>query len=144
MGDTRGETTDVRQEKRESRKGNNPKLETRSQELETHLLFAVVGIVAWWILRIDWILLVGLGFGVIGLFIKPLAYWIDWAWRKFSEGLGWVMSKVVMGAIYIVVLVPVAFLARISRNDPLMLKQRETYWHTRNKKLEKEDLEKMW
>jgi hypothetical protein len=112
--------------------------------LETHLLFAVVAIIAWWIFRQDWLLLVGLGLGAIGLFIKPLAYWIDWAWRKFSEGLGWVMSKVVMGVIYIFALIPIAALARISRNDPLMLKKRDSYWHVRDKKMEKGDLEKMW
>lgn len=135
---------EVRGERREGRQDGNQEPGTGTQILETHLLFAVVAIVVWWIFRIDSILLIGLAFGAIGLFIKPLAKWIDWGWRKFSEGLGWVMSRVVMGVVYIFVLVPVAFLARMSRKDPLMLKKRETYWHNRDKKFEKEDLEKMW
>lgn len=144
MGEAGGETQPTPDPSRTQDRTRNPKPETRSAELETHLLFAVVSIIAWWVLRIDWILLIGLGFGAIGLFIKPLAKWIDWGWRKFSEGLGWVMSRVVMGVIYILVLVPIAFLAQRSRKDPLMLKQQETYWHKREKKFEREDLEKMW
>ena len=118
--------------------------QTLSETLETHLLFAVVSIIAWWIFRVDAILLAGLGLGAIGLFIKPLARRINWLWRKFSQGLGWVMSKVVMGVIYIFVLIPIAALARVSRKDPLMLNKTDSYWHKPEKTFKKGDLEKMW
>ncbi len=127
----------------ENREARGERREGRSFQ-ETHLLFAVVAIGAWWVFRLDWILLIGLGLGLIGLFVKPVAKRIDWAWRKFSEGLGWVMSKVVMALIFLLVLVPVATLARMSRKDPLMLKKAESYWHKREKWFQKEDLEKMW
>jgi len=122
----------------------NSQLETRNAALETHLLFAGVAIIAWWIFRQDFLLLIGLAFAAIGLFVKPLARQLDWAWRKFSQALGWVMSRVIMGIIYIFFLVPIAFLSNLSRKDPLKLKRADSYWHKRDTKFEKKDLEKMW
>ena len=51
--------------------------------------------------------------GVVGAFIPSLAKWVDWAWYKLSEVMGWVMSRVMLSLVFFVFLFPVALLSRV-------------------------------
>ncbi len=84
--------------------------------------------------------------GVIGAFIPSVAKWIDWAWYKLSEGMGWVMSKVMLSVVFFVFLFPVAMLSRVfGKKDSLQLKKKPgSYWTERNHVYEGKDLENTW
>lgn len=84
--------------------------------------------------------------GVIGAFVPLLAKWVDWAWYKLAEVMGWVMSKVMLSLIFFVFLFPVALLSRVfGKKDSLQLKKKSgSYWTERNHVYEGKDLENVW
>ncbi len=45
-------------------------------------------------------------------------------WRKLSRGLGWVNARVLLSAIFFVILAPIAALLRMSGRDALRLRSR--------------------
>ena len=61
------------------------------------------------------------GIGLSGIFLKPLGNLIARGWYKLAELLSLVMSKVIMAAVYIFILVPVATLYRLTTKDKLKL-----------------------
>ena len=53
------------------------------------------------------------------------------AWMAVGKGIGWVVSHVVMTAIYFVVITPIGLVGRLFGYDPLRLRLKpdaETYW----------------
>jgi hypothetical protein len=83
-----------------------------------------------------------------GLFVKPAGLLIARVWLGFGGLLGAVNSRIVLAAIFYLVLTPVATLARLTRGDFLQLKKAggadRSYWHARNRVSSAADLEKLW
>jgi hypothetical protein len=121
---------------------------SRVKVLETILvLILALGVVYWWFGRNPYILLAAGIIGVIGLFIPVLAVKIHRAWMKLAEGIGYVMSKVILTIVFVVFLLPVAFLARLFRkgNGSVQMKHNsKTYFKERNFTYTKESLENVW
>lgn len=107
------------------------------------------------------LLVIVLGFTIIGLLANN--HWIIWSvvaigslslaftrfenvvlftWYKISQGMGWVMSRLLLGAVFYLVLVPLSFLKRISGSkDSLALKKpADSIWVIRNHTYTKQDL----
>ncbi len=85
------------------------------------------------------------GTGLIGIFIRPLGKLIARGWYKLAELLSYVMSKVIMAAVYIFVLVPVATLYRLTKKDKLRLRKGpETKWINREHQYTADDLKNIW
>jgi hypothetical protein len=85
------------------------------------------------------------GIGLSGIFLRPLGRLIARGWYKLAELLSYVMSKVIMAAVYILVLVPVATLYRLTKKDKLGLwKGPETKWINRDHKYTAGDLKNIW
>ena len=61
------------------------------------------------------LLLIGM---ILPVSMKPLA----WAWFGLSELLGHVMSRVLLSIVFIVVVLPIGFIRRLSGKDSLRLK----------------------
>ena len=88
---------------------------------------------------------VALGTGLVGLFIPFLAKWIAWTWFKISDGIGAVVSRVLLTVIFFGVLVPIAFLSRLFTKGDLQLKRKEgSYYSDRNHLYEPKDFENVW
>jgi hypothetical protein len=107
-------------------------------------VLTVASIGLWFIFREHVLLLMGLALGGIGLFVKPWAHWVDRGWRKLSEAIGWVMSRVMLGTLFFLLLTPLALLSRLSGRDPLRLKPAPSYWVEEEKEFSGKDLENMW
>lgn len=91
------------------------------------------------------LLYVAVGLGVIGMFFDHLTAKIHWAWMKLAEGMGWVMSKVILGIVFFLFLFPIALLSRITGKNSMQLKRKEeSYFVTRNHTYTKKDLEHVW
>ncbi len=85
------------------------------------------------------------GIGLSGVILKPLGKLIARGWYKLAELLSLVMSKVIMAVVYIFVLVPVATLYRLTKNDKLRLRKGpESKWIKREHQYTADDLKNIW
>jgi hypothetical protein len=83
----------------------------------------------------------------IGLFSQTISGIITFLWLKLSHVMGFVMSKVILSAVFFLFLFPIALLARTFSKNPLQLKKvasGESYYQTRDHLYKKEDLENPW
>lgn len=118
----------------------------RVKVLETILVLVLaLGVVYWWFARTPWLLLAAGIIGMIGLFIPALADKVHWAWMKLAEGLGYVMSKLILTIVFVVFLVPVSLLARLFRKKTVqMSRESSSYFKERNYTYTRESLENVW
>lgn len=83
--------------------------------------------------------------GIIGVFIPALAKHVNWLWYKIADVMGFVMSKVLLSAVFFIFLTPVALLSRIVNKDKLGLRpKKDTYWKSRSHTFSSDDLENPW
>lgn len=89
---------------------------------------------------------VAVGIGLISVFIPIAAKGIEWVWLKFAHLLGWINSKILLGLIFFIFLLPIAWLSRLFTKDPLKLngRQLKSLYNDRNHLYTKEDLENIW
>jgi len=60
---------------------------------------------------------------LIGLFVKPAAYWISVAWLGLAELLGKYVSFALLSLVFFAVLTPIAALGRAMGKTPLHLRR---------------------
>jgi hypothetical protein len=110
------------------------------------LLVIVLGFsVLYLLLDRSWMLYVSLGAGILGMLSIQLNRWIHIAWFFAGDKLGFVISKVVLGTVYLAILVPVGLLSRLFRRDVMDLRPRgKSGFHPRDKRYGPGDLENMW
>ena len=77
-----------------------------------------------------WSLIVSIFFLILGIFNSNLLSPLNKLWMKFGILLGNVISPIVMGIIYFLVVTPIGILLRLFRKDVLRLKNNDsnTYW----------------
>ncbi len=84
---------------------------------------------------------------LIGLFDKKRAGIIAACWTKFTEILGAVNTRVILTAVFYLLLTPIAFLYRRLKGDFMGIKSQKnekTLWHTRNHMYMPADIENLW
>ena len=117
----------------------------RQKQLETCLVISTGLIVFWFIYGAKILLTIALVIGLIGVFVPALAKWVNWAWYKLADVMGFVMSKVLLSIVFFVFLFPVALLAKLFKKDTLQLnKKPDTYWTERKHQYSAKDLEEVW
>lgn len=124
----------------------------REKVLETILVLVLaLGIIYYFIRNSSpqiapWLLLAAAILGFIGLFIPSLARLVHSGWMKLAEGLGFVMSKVLLTIIFAVFVIPLAFLSKLfKKNSTVKLKKGgESYFVERNFTYTKESMENVW
>ena len=77
-----------------------------------------------------WSFIVSIFFLILGIFNSNLLSPLNKLWMKFGILLGNVISPIVMGIIYFLVVTPIGILLRLFRKDVLRLKNNDsnTYW----------------
>ena len=71
----------------------------------------------------SWSLLVGFPILILGI-IKPSLLSIPYKfWMKLGHILGWINSKIVLGLVYFIILLPIALIMKIFGYDPLRKKK---------------------
>lgn len=117
----------------------------RNKSLETSLVLTTAFLVLFIIFESIWFLYAALAFGIIGIFIKPLAKYVAIAWFKLAEVLNFFVSKIILGTLFFVILWPISMLAKISNKDKLHLKKsKNSTWTERNHKYSSADLKNIW
>ena len=96
------------------------------------ILFTIIGF--WPLLDVKiyrlWAIVIALLFLVLGLANSKLLTPLNILWFKFGLFLGKIVSPIVMGIIFFIVVTPIGFLMRILKKDLLNLKfnNKDTYW----------------
>jgi hypothetical protein len=117
----------------------------REKSIATCLTLVLALIVFYKIYKLEYLLLIALVIGVIGLFIPPLAQKIHWAWMKLAEVLGFIMSKLLLTLIFFIVLLPFSYFSDLRKNNQLKRKlKRDSHFVTRNFMYNPESMENMW
>ena len=118
----------------------------REKSLETVLTIATGLLVLSFMFHTKWLVVAAILLGIVALASKFLAGKIAWLWLKLAEGLGFVMSRVLLAILFYAVLFPIALLSRIGAKDPLQLGKKEegSYYAERNHPYEARDFENIW
>jgi Saxitoxin biosynthesis operon protein SxtJ len=70
----------------------------------------------------SWALGISLVFAVTGLVFPAALRSFRKLWMILGEGLGWVNSRIILGVVYFLVIVPIGAIRRISADDPMQRK----------------------
>ncbi|MEM6883879.1 MAG: SxtJ family membrane protein [Verrucomicrobiota bacterium] len=89
-----------------------------------------------------WPLVVAFALLLVTLFSPVILRPFNWVWLKFGLLLHCIVSPVILGAIFFLVVTPTAVLMRIFGKDPLRLKRssQPTYWINRTEAITKDSL----
>ena len=81
-----------------------------------------------------WSLIISLVFLILGILNSNLLKPFNIIWFKFGIFLGSIVSPLVMGLVFFIVVTPTGFIMRIFRKDLLNLKKNNdsSYWITKN------------
>ena len=91
-----------------------------------------------------WTLWVGFLGLLIGLTSPRLLHYPFKFWMKLGLILGWVNSKIILGLVYIIVLIPIAFVMRLFGYDPLRRRQKGEKTYREIKKEHQTDLTRIF
>ena len=72
----------------------------------------------------EWTLFIGLPTLIIGLIAPRILYYPYKSWIAVGNFLGWVNSRIILGLVFIGVLLPIAFVMRLSGYDPLRIRNK--------------------
>ena len=92
----------------------------------------------------EWTLWIGFIGLIIGLTSPRLLYYPYKFWMKLGVILGWVNSRIILGLVFIIVLLPISFVMRLIGYDPLRTKLKEVKTYRENRKYHKTDLTRIF
>jgi len=91
-----------------------------------------------------WTLIVGLLFLILGKY-KPVFLKIPYKlWMKFGDILGWINTRIILGVIFLLVLIPISILMKIVGHDPLKKRRLLSKTYLENNQNHVIDLEKIF
>lgn len=70
----------------------------------------------------NWLLYTSAGISFVGFAIPPLARIIHTVWFWIGDKMGFVVSKILLGTLFIVLLIPVGLISRIFKKDLMFMK----------------------
>ena len=81
----------------------------------------------------EWTLWVGFIGLIIGLTSPRLLYYPYKFWMKLALILGWINNRIILGLVYIIILLPIAFVMRLTGYDPLRRRRQGDKTYRENK-----------
>ena len=83
-----------------------------------------------------WLVILGVFFLVLGLLNSKLLSYPNLFWMKLGYFLGLIISPLIMGIIFFLVITPINILMKIFQKDIIGLKKKgDSYWKNRNEKI---------
>jgi hypothetical protein len=117
----------------------------KAKRFETVLVIVLGLIVIYWFKKYNVLLLSAIFIGMAALLVPAVATGIQWFWMKLSGLMGAVSGRVILTVIYLLVLLPLAFLAKLFGKSSFRLKPGgDTYFKDRNHTYTKEDIMNPW
>lgn len=121
-------------------------MKPKDKSTETMLVLTVGCLAVYLVFHVKAMLWVSLGVGLTGILSPSLCRWIDRGWMWLARMLGVVSNGVLLSAVYLFVVLPVALFRRLGRRDKLTYFDKDvtTNFSVRDQVFRKEDLEKPW
>jgi Saxitoxin biosynthesis operon protein SxtJ len=120
----------------------------RARSLETLAVLAAACIVGGLVFRARAFAWAALSLLLIGFLFRRPAAMLAKVWLGFAAVLGGVNSKILLTVVYCLVLVPIAFIHRGIRGNPMNLERSDdadpSYWTIRDHRFEPRDIERPW
>ena len=92
----------------------------------------------------SWTLWVGFPGLIIGLTYPRLLYYPYKFWIKLGLILGWFNSRIILGLVYMTVLLPIAYVMRLTGYDPLRTKRKGEKTYRENRQDHQTDLTRIF
>jgi len=92
----------------------------------------------------EWTLLIAIPGLIIGLIAPRLLLYPYKGWMVIGHKLGWINSHIVLGLVFVVVLLPIAFIMRIFGYDPLRKKGKNKTTYRENKQDHQTDITRIF
>ncbi|HEY4149592.1 MAG TPA: SxtJ family membrane protein [Chitinophagaceae bacterium] len=110
------------------------------------LLVIVTGLIVIYLVKRSVVFLdIAVIVSLLGLLAPVTALWLHRAWMGLAKLLGAVSEKIVLTLIYILILIPVSALAKLSGKFRLDKNpEKDSYFKERNHRYTKDDLENLW
>ena len=70
-----------------------------------------------------WTLFISMPAGILGIFRPDLLIYPYIAWMKLGHILGWVNSRIILGLVFLIVLMPISLVMKSIGHDPLRTKK---------------------
>ena len=116
-----------------------------TREKETIITIMVGCLVFYVIFSLSLFWMAALVIGFAAIVSDRITHWIHRSWFLLADVLGFIMSKVILGILFIAVLLPVALLAKVFRKDIMMIKRGyPSYFVDRNCTYGPKDMENPW
>jgi hypothetical protein len=82
-----------------------------------------------------WAAIIAAGLILPGLVVPTALRPVYRHWMKLSHGLGWLNTRLLLGAAYLLLLTPIGVVMKLVGRDPLSrrLRDRDSYWVTRER-----------
>lgn len=118
----------------------------RAKHIETILVLVLALGVIYWFTGRNVILIASGVLGVLGLFFPWIASKVHYLWMKLAEGMGFVMSKVLLSIVFFLILLPISLLARIfkMKNSIKLKLEGKSYFIERDFTYDKKSIEDVW
>ncbi|HRX11035.1 MAG TPA: hypothetical protein P5210_05270 [Draconibacterium sp.] len=117
----------------------------REKSLETSLVLTSAFLLVFLITNNELFAYLAFSFGIIGVFVKPVANIIAAGWFKLADILNYFASKFIFGILFFVVLVPISVLYRIfNRNGLKLINSAKSMWFKRDYNYSANDFENIW
>ena len=91
-----------------------------------------------------WTLIIALFSLPIGAFCPRLLSFPYKLWMNIGNILGWINSRLILGLVYVLVLLPISFFMKLFNHNPLKTKMNNSISYRENKKNHKIDLTKIF
>lgn len=121
------------------------KKDQRYKALETMLVLVLAQLIAYWKYRVSFLLGAALITGLAGLFVPVAAKNIHWLWMKLAEGLGYVTSRILLTIIFVVIVIPLGWIAgKLGRSSVQLKAGGQSFFKIREHVFTKDDMENLW
>ncbi len=112
---------------------------------EALLAIVTALVLVYWFTELRIFLNIALVLALAGLLVKAVARGVDWLWQTLTRAIGWVSSRLLLGAVFFLFLTPIAWLYRRFSGDNLKLRrQKDSYFFVREHEFEGKDLGHPW
>jgi hypothetical protein len=122
-------------------------MEQRSKSVESCLVITTGLLVLFVWLKNPWLLYIALAVGLLGVLSPRAAEIIHQGWMLLARALGWFNGRVLLSAVFFLLLTPIAWLARKVGTMDLQLNKKpdsSSYYVVRDHLYKPKDLENTW
>lgn len=114
--------------------------------IKTVLLLVTSSLIFYLITDIEWLILMGLTLGLLGLLSNKASKAIDFLWRKLSWILSLIVPNILLTIIFYFFLTPIAYLSRVfgEKNQLNLKNNKSSLFRVNRTNIDKEYFEKPW